>query len=200
MRKALAAALVAALLALSGCTDDVPAPGETTIDVDTPALRKLKADAGIEACEPGSEAAVDGGLPEVTLPCLGGGDDVDLASLRGPLVLNIWASWCGPCRKEMPAVADFYDRYGDRVPVLGIDYEDPQTEAALELAQEFHVTYPSLADPDGDLRAKGPFPGTMPVPAFVFVGADGAATVVPGGIDHTEELVGLVEQHLGVAL
>lgn len=200
MRKALAAALVAALLGLSGCTDDVPAPGKAKIDVDTPALRSMKADAGIEPCVPGTGEPVDGGLPEVTLPCLGGGEDVGLAALRGPLVVNLWASWCGPCRAEMPAVARFHQRYGDQVPVLGIDYQDPQTGAALELAQESGVTYPLLADPDEELRAQSPFPALVPVPSFVFVDDEGRATVVPGGIESVDELVDLAEEHLGVEL
>ena len=204
MRNRPAAALAAAVLLsglVAGCSDDeVPAPGRAQIDVDTPELRELKAAAGIEACEPASGEPVDGGLPAVTLPCLGGGEDVDLAALRGPLVLNIWAAWCGPCVAEMPALAEFYERYGDQVPVVGIDYLDPQTGPALELARKSKVTYPLLADPQGDLRAKGPFPAAVNPPSFVFVAADGAATVVPGGIESTEELVDLVEKHLGVEL
>jgi thiol-disulfide isomerase/thioredoxin len=201
MRRLLPAALVAAALVLAGCTsDDVPAPGAAKIDVDTPQLRQLKADAGIEPCTPGTGDPVDGGLPEVTLPCLGGGDDVDLATLRGPLILNIWGEWCGPCRKEMPAVADFYRRYGDQVPVIGIDYQDRQTGPAIEFAQHAGATYPQLADTQGALRAQPPVPARVPVPAFLFVDADGTASLVTGGIGSADELVELANQHLGTDL
>lgn len=201
MRRALSAALAAALLALSGCTGEVAGPGPARIDVDTPELRELKAEAGIEPCAAADAGPVEGGLPDVTLPCLGGGDDVALAGLRGPLVINIWASWCGPCVKEMPALAQFYDRYGDRVPVIGIDYQDPQTGPALDLAQCSGVTYPLLADPQGDLQAKEPFPLKVVMPSFVFVDEQGVATAyAPGGITGPDQLVELVEKHLGVSL
>jgi thiol-disulfide isomerase/thioredoxin len=201
MRRLLPAVLVAVVLVLSGCNaDDIPSPGEAKIDVDTPQLRELKAKAGIADCVTGTAEPVDGGLPDVTLPCLGGGEDVALASLRGPLVVNLWGVWCGPCVKEMPAVADFYDRYGDQVPVLGIDYQDQQTGAAMRLARKSGVTYPLLADTQGDLRAKAPYPAIPPVPSFAFVAADGTVTLVPGGIESADELVDLVEQHLGISL
>jgi hypothetical protein len=100
----------------------------------------------------------------------------------------------------MPAVADFYDEYGDRVPVVGIDYQDTQTGPAIEFAKRSGATYPQLADTQGALRAKPPVPARVPVPAFVFVGADGTATLVPGGIDSVDELVRLANDHLGTDL
>jgi len=198
VRKPLAAALVAALLVLTGCSSDSPVPGRAKVDVDTPELRQLKTDAGIEDCAPGT--AESGGLPDLTLACLGGGSDVDLATLQGPMVVNLWASWCGPCRKEMPAIQDFYERYGEQVPVLGIDYQDPQPAAALELAVKSGVTYPLLADPGGDVNAKDPVPPIRGLPYLLFLRADGSLSVVAGGIESADDLVELVNQHLGTDL
>ena len=201
MKPFLPAALAAALLVLGGCgSDSVPSPGPAKIDVDTAQLRQLKQEAGIEACRPGDGGPVDGGLPDVTLPCLGGGPDVALSGLRGPLVVNLWASWCGPCRQEMPVLQEFHERYGDQVRVVGVDFEDPQTLSAMALVQKSGVTYPLLADPQGDLVGNAPFPARMGLPLFAFVDEDGHVELAAGGVDSVDDLVALVEDHLGVAL
>jgi thiol-disulfide isomerase/thioredoxin len=197
----LPAALAAAVLALGACdSGDVPnPPGEAKVDVDTPALRAIKKQARIEPCAPGS--ATNGGLPELTLPCLGGGPAVDLATLQGPLIVNLWQSFCDPCRKEMPALQEFYERHGDEVPVLGIDSTDVQPQAALEFAAELGVTYPQLADPGGDLSARDPFPVIRGYPYLAIVDADGTlAWQQFGGVESYADLVDLVNQHLGTDL
>ena len=198
MRLGFPVALVAAVLLLAGCDSSTPEPGGSHVDVSTPALVKLKAGTRVADCAAGQATA--GGLPDLTLPCLGGGPDVDLASLEGPMVVNLWASWCAPCRKEMPALEAFHRRYGDRVPVVGVDYQDPQPAAALDLARKSGVTYPLLADPGGDLNARDPLPTIRGLPYLLLVDADGKVTVVPGGIDSAADVVALVRKHLGVSL
>ena len=195
---------VVAGLVLTGCggaEDPGLVPTRAQIDVDTPELRQMKQAAGVEACAPGDGDPVDGGLPELTLPCLGGGHDVDLSSLRGPMVVNVWASWCGPCRQEMPILQDFHETYGDRVRVLGIDYQDVQTDAALDLVRQTGATYPLLADPQSDLSGAAPFPALRGLPFLALVDADGRVahqefTVV----ESRQQLVELVNRHLGTSL
>jgi thiol-disulfide isomerase/thioredoxin len=190
------------LATTTGCdADDVPIPNETKVDVDTPALRSAKEKAGVEDCVPGSGEPVDGGLPAITLPCLGGGPDVDLATLRGPMVVSLWAQWCGPCRDEMPILQDFHERYADQVAVLGVDYLDMQPGGAMALMDETGATYPSLADPAGELSAQAPFPVLRGLPYLAFVDADGVITYVkPGDVKSLSELRDLVDQHLGITL
>lgn len=203
MRRVLPAALAAALLVLGACDSTVlpKPPGQAKVDVDTPALRAIRADAGIEPCRPGPGATVDGGLPDVTLPCLGGGPDVDVASLRGPAVVNLWAAWCNPCRKELPIYQQFYERYGDRVDVVGIDYNDVQPKAALELARDTGVTYPLLADPGSSLEGTDAFPTIPGLPWLVLVDADGEVVHKQAiEITSVEQLVDLVNEHLGTDL
>jgi thiol-disulfide isomerase/thioredoxin len=195
VRRALVA-LAAAVLLASGC-DDVAPPSSSDVDVDTPSLREQKADAGVEPCAEGD----GGGLPSLTLPCLGGGDDVDLASLGGPLLINLWASNCGPCVKEMPALQRFHERYGDEVGVLGIDVVDTQPEAALALMQRTGATYPSLADPGGTLYDDRDLDLGQGLPQFLLLDADGElAHRAAGGLDSLAEVVALVEDNLQVRL
>jgi thiol-disulfide isomerase/thioredoxin len=192
-----AAALLTTLL-LAGC-GGTPAPGEARIDVDTPALRQAKVDAGVEPCVPGREGPVEGGLPAVTLPCFGGGPDVDLSSLRGPMVVNLWASWCGPCRKEMPVLQAFHEQYAERVPLLGIDWQDPQPTAAMDLVATSEVTYPLLADPQNLLEGSAPF-RSIGLPMTAYVDEAGRVSLVAGEIESLDELRREVRERLGVDL
>ena len=199
MRLALAGLVLAALL--TGCSDgETPIdPDPPAIDVDTPALREDKQAAGIEDCVPGDGDQVDGGLPVLTLPCFGGGPDVDLSTLRGPLVLNVWASWCGPCRQEMPVLQDFFEQHGDTVPVLGVDFQDPNTGLAMQQLVERGVTYPSLADAGGELQTEPLRVTALPLTALI--AEDGTvATVQPRELETVAELEELVSQYLGVDL
>ena len=147
-----------------------PGPGPSKVDVDTPELRELKAEVGIEPCRPGPGG---GALPAVTLPCLGGGTSVDLSTLRGPMVLNLWAAGCEPCREEMPVLQDFHEQYGDRCRCSASTSRTPYPGSALEEAGERGVTYPSLADPGGDLMDTDEFAKIRGLPMLYFVDADG---------------------------
>lgn len=80
----------------------------------------------------------------------GGGSAYEkrLAALRGyPIVANVWASWCGPCRLEFPVLQKLSARYGKKVAFLGINSEDSDDAASTFLSEE-PVPYPSYTDPD----------------------------------------------------
>jgi thiol-disulfide isomerase/thioredoxin len=201
MTKALLAALL--VVTLGACTSgggiDVRPPD---VDVDTPALREVKARIGMEDCAPGDGPAVADGLPSVTLPCLGGGPDVDLSTLRGPMVINMWASWCGPCEKEMPVLEAFHQRYADRVAVLGVDVNDVYPGRALALAEDTGATYPSLVDVGGEIFSEKAFAvARRGLPAFVFIDEQGAVVgSTNGGVESMAAMKDLVAEHLGITL
>jgi cytochrome c biogenesis protein CcmG, thiol:disulfide interchange protein DsbE len=98
-------------------------------------------------------AGVDIGSPAPSpeLPLLNGRGSASLADYRGRWVLvNFWASWCGPCHDESPALQRFQNRYGGpRFTVLGVDTRDLSGDGT-SFVREFGLTYPELRDGDGD--------------------------------------------------
>lgn len=92
------------------------------------------------------------GLPSADLPCLGTGPEraVDAGDGR-PTVVNLWASWCAPCVREMPLLQRTADRAGAAVRFVGIDTEDERDSAASLLAAT-GVRYEQYDDPDGEVR------------------------------------------------
>lgn len=200
------AIVVAAVLVATGCSastststeSDGPvfggAPGSGTSAAE---LAKVKRAAGIEDCpETGATAiAAEGGLPAVTLECLGGGRGVLLAAVADqPTVINLWASWCEPCRRELPL---FEQLAGSDVQVLGIDFTDDAPDAALELAQRTGVTFPLLTDPTGVLKKDLQVIG---LPQTVFVDGQGRIVATERKEFRSyDDLALAVKQHLGVS-
>ncbi len=194
--------LLAVVALAAGCSDGADAPpspfgaGAGDVDVDTARLQQLREEAGIPVCPAGlrtEPGAVDGGLPATTLPCLGGGPALDLSTLRGPLVVNLWAQWCLPCRAELPYFARLHKAGVD---VLGVDFQDTQPELALSLAADSGVGYPSVADVEGSLRAPLRVVG---MPTTLFVDADGRVTArLAQEFTSYAELADAVREHLGV--
>jgi cytochrome c biogenesis protein CcmG, thiol:disulfide interchange protein DsbE len=74
-----------------------------------------------------------------------------VAQLRGyPIVVNVWASWCVPCRQELPVLQKLSARYGKKVAFLGVNSED-SADAAATFLREVPVPYPSYTDPDKEI-------------------------------------------------
>jgi len=138
-------------------------------------------------------------LPEVTVLEFGNTRPVELSTLRGPMVINLWGSYCGPCRREMPILQDFHEQHGDDVEVVGIDYQDPLADEAARLVEETGVTYRLLSDVDGEVNSADPFPNIMGLPFLALVDEDGnVAYMEYGEIESVDELERLVDEQLGV--
>ena len=110
---------------------------------------------------------------------------VSLSQFRGrPVVLNFWASWCVPCRREMPAFEAAHRRLGSRVVFLGVNHQDA-LRAALKFLTETGVTYPSGYDPDGGVARKY---GLFGLPTTIFVSPDGKVVARRTGETTADEL------------
>ncbi len=207
-------AWVGALLAataLAGCAPasapvaSAPTPAAPAASAPTPAARPsvdlaaARVAAGIADCPVADAAArpVPGGLPDVTLSCLGSDRAVNVAGLRGrPMVINLWAQWCPPCRAEASHLRDFAARAGDKVLVLGVDYDDPQPDWALEFATLAGWRYAHLTDPSRSLAEPLRLVG---IPTTLLVSADGRIVHrVTGPVASAAELDALVATYLGV--
>lgn len=123
-------------------------------------------------------------VPPISLPVLAAADGVgpegatvSVESLRGkPVVLNIWASWCGPCRTEAPILERIAGKYRDRgVVVLGLNVED-LTPDAKGFIEEYKLTFPSLRDGSNDTKQALQAGG---VPETFIVDADGKMRFLP---------------------
>jgi len=205
----LAAALASVLLAAGGCVSggDPGVGGEPRRTTGT-GLDALRAAAALEPCPGGTTGSADldatgqspseaaGALPERALPCLGSGGAVSLRRLTGtPTVLTLWASWCGPCREELPAFQRLHASAGGRVRVLGVLTEDPP-EPALSLAADTGVRFPSVIDEKGEVKRAL---GRSLLPTTVFVRADGSvAHLYTGPPLRDDSLRRLVRERLGV--
>jgi thiol-disulfide isomerase/thioredoxin len=100
------------------------------------------------------------------------GVDVKLASFKGKVILlNFWATWCGPCRAEIPSLVELQQQYGEQLVVLGVSIDDPLNKLK-PYATEMHMNYPVLVGKDRqDVQdAYGPLWG---IPVSVFVDRDG---------------------------
>jgi DsbE subfamily thiol:disulfide oxidoreductase len=109
------------------------------------------------------------------------------------LVVNVWADWCDPCRREQPALVDLARRYRDRgVRFLGINYQDDR-HAARAWIETYDVPYPSLFDPSGATAVDLGFPA---LPDTYVVDRDGTIRWVVFGATDEAELGGLIDDVL----
>ena len=153
-------------------------------------LGPLRRAVGLESCPP----ALGKDLPRVTLPCLSGGKAVALASAAPgkPMLVNIWATWCAPCFREVPLLLQFRAEAGDRVGIVGVLHEDEKGQA-LEFARQYGMHYPSVVDDDGRvLRAYSSGP-----PVTLLVDATGKVRHVQRGeFKSLAQLKAAVAEHL----
>ena len=140
--------------------DDSPAPLPTP-SRQTQDVAALRAQAQLRPCGLPGEGGVD-------VTCLGDGTRTALA-LKGPLLINFWATWCQPCQEELP-VLDSYAKQPGAVPVVPVLVDSREADG-LELLARLGVRLPSVYDGADELRRQVKAPMTLP--ATYYVAADG---------------------------
>lgn len=133
-------------------------------------------------------------VPDLALACFAGGSEIRIGELHRPAIINLWGSWCAPCRKELPALNTYAQK--GTVLVVGVATEDTRS-AAGSVIDDLGLGFPNLYDRDSKLLKAL---GSMPMPVTLFLDADGtvAYTHRAGALD-TAGFEQLAREHLGVA-
>jgi thiol-disulfide isomerase/thioredoxin len=133
----------------------------------------------------------------IMLDCLDGTDGASINGIKGPAIINVWGSWCGPCKEEMPILRSFYEKAQDNLALIGVDVEEASIEDGRKFVKNNGITWPNLYDADGESRA---YFG-MGVPVTWFIAADGSVAYKHIGVIKSEkELISMTSKYLGVKL
>ena len=165
-----AAALTLAVLVVASCGE---APGESApagagmvTDAAAPDTIFQVPDNGVTLQFVDSPAPV-GELEMETLD----GQTITMADLRGKVTLvNFWATWCGPCREEIPFLVQLTERYPDHLTIIGVSEDEGSTDKVAAFAQQYGVNYPIVMS-TADIKRQ--FPGVFALPTSFVVDPDG---------------------------
>ena len=181
---AMAAVAIAILIVMLAPGSDSSAPPASSSSGNLKGSpNSAEDDAAADAKAAGKSAPLNFTLKDMN------GVDVKLASFKGkPIVLNFWATWCGPCRAEIPSLVELQKQYADEgkdVVILGISVDDP-VDKLKPYAAQMKMNYPVLVGKDHEdvQDAFGPLWG---IPVTVFVGRDGNIALKHSGIATKEQ-------------
>ena len=133
----------------------------------------------------------------ISVECVDGSAGAILESLRGPLIINVWGSWCTTCLAEMPEFVSFYSKAKGKVQLVGVAVEEATPEDSRKFIEEHGMTWPNFYDRENDTRK---FFG-MGVPVTWFIDETGAVTYKKIGIiKSVDELNTLTAKYLGVKI
>jgi len=159
---------------------------------DTPAVKQVGE--VIDCTEILQEKLPIGGTP---LDCLDQSEGAQLGALRGPMIVNVWGSWCGPCVEEIPYFVSFYEKAKSSVQIVGVNVEEANLQDAQRFVIENGITWPNLYDSDG--RSRQYFGLGVPVTWFISSNGDVAHKHI-GVINSEAQLIELTQKYLGITI
>jgi cytochrome c biogenesis protein CcmG, thiol:disulfide interchange protein DsbE len=134
------------------------------------------------------------------MPCLGGEVSINFHQLKGPMVINVWGSWCEGCKEEMPYFVDLYETasfQSGQVQLLGVNVEESSTDDAIQYIKKSGMSWPHLEDLDG--ISKSIFGPGVPVTWFVNEVGENVGTKI-GAYTNKDQLFKQVEKAFGIKL
>lgn len=169
--------ILASLLILTACVKETPVGGGKVIGC-----------ANIETISTSQEPLMVG--------CLDGGPAVDIKAVKGPALINVWGSWCEPCKEEIPILRDFYREFQSEITLIGVDVEEPDMRTGRDFIEAQGITWPNLFDSEGVTRS---YFG-MGVPVTWFIDAQGKVVKKHiGVITSGDQLRSLSKKYLGIS-
>jgi thiol-disulfide isomerase/thioredoxin len=180
---AVAIAVLIVMLAPGAGPSDTAPPASSGKGYLTGSPNSAEDDAAVDAKAAGKDAPLQFTLKDMN------GVDVKLAAFKGkPIIVNFWATWCGPCRAEIPSLVELQKQYGDEgqdLVILGISVDDP-VEKLKPYAAQMNMNYPVLVGNGRDdvQDAFGPLWG---IPVTVFINRDGKIAKKHSGIASKEQ-------------
>jgi len=136
----------------------------------------------------------------IVMPCLDGADSFNFHQLKGPLLINVWGSWCEGCKQEMPYFVELYQNplfKSGQIQMLGINVEEKSKEDAIAYIQKSGMSWPNLEDTSG--ISKSIFGPGVPVTWFIDENGKNIETKI-GAYINKNQLFNQVEKAFGVKL
>jgi thiol-disulfide isomerase/thioredoxin len=130
-----------------------------------------------------------------TLECLDGKSKVVIEAIKGPAIINVWGSWCAPCRQEMPFLRELAAT--GKVQIIGIDVEEPNIETGRRFVVDQGMNWPNLYDRDGS--TKSTFGLGVPITWYINSKNEVVHKHI-GVLKSKDELFSDVEKYLGIKL
>ena len=132
--------------------------------------------------------------------CLDGSGEINFHQLKGPLLINVWGSWCEGCKQEMPYFVELYQSplfKSEQIQMLGINVEEKSKEDAINYIQKSGMSWPNLEDTSG--ISKSIFGPGVPVTWFIDENGKNIDTKI-GAYTNKKQLLNQVEKVFGVKL
>jgi thiol-disulfide isomerase/thioredoxin len=134
------------------------------------------------------------------MPCLDGSGEINFHQLKGPIVINVWGSWCEGCKQEMPYFVELYQSQlfkSGQIQMLGVNVEEKSKEDAIEYIQKSGMSWPNLEDTNG--VSKSIFGPGVPVTWYVDKEGKNVGTKI-GAYTNKQQLFDQFEKAFGVKL